>query len=981
MTVFFVILHIITYNSPNKVFFIIQSILNKLKQTIIMKTNSYKPITTRIQSFFLMFLLMFTLSVTSASSKKIACAYLDITFRQLNFDYLEESSVKSKENDKSYRVWKGEEVTKSSDNPGWLSYSNSISTVVILNDFKEVKPSYTDHWFDGLNQVTMFWGLENLNTSETLNMECMFRNCESVTELNLSSFNTSKVTSFTQMFKGCKSLTKLNTSSFDTSNAIYMNAMFMQCEKLTSLSLTNFNTQNVTSFREMFRECKSLTYVNLSSFRTMKVKYMRYMFDECSSLTSIDLSNFNTSNVETMDCMFYMCTKLESLDLSNFDTHNVTSMALMFANCLSLKELNINGFNTANVTDMKGMFQGCTDLRSLNLASFNTSNVTDMSGMFNCCISLKSLDVSSFDVSKVTNMDYMFYSCQALRIIICPNTWTTGSSEYMFGDNPNLVGAIKFQSSKTTVAYANPNSGYFTRPKYYNLWVCGEQVSNANDFDLSQIPGVDVYDKGYATFDAQSQTLKLKNVSISAYDNCAIQSRIDGLTIQVDDNGAEEEFGSAVIFTALSKGNSYATLFLQNNTTITGTGGMTVISMPRTYDAEISTAIRPEKSLVFDNAKVAASGMNGIHGALDAVHMNGIHSMFKGSLTVKGKSTCLQFTSSNGDVVGLNSITFEDGNRVLGNTCLGIYKNDTYGYYIGDLCATMQPVTKSTVDNPLTIGLGYGIYVNGVQVTSTNCNKLNKIEGVTMSDDGEFRYDPATSTLYMKKVNITSSDENIPLVLWEGDMTLKVMEGNTLGCNWLIASQAKYALKISHRTKIKGDRNLLKNNDGILYALGGTESAVFIDNQARVYIEDAALYAFSSGKGITGNNSNITMELKGTSVVKANGTDICFSGINRLYLNNHKIVEPEGAEYTYDYQTKVSSVSLNGEPVKNQTVSIVYNNPYDVNIDGEVDISDVVAVINTMAGSTTYKNTADVNGDNNVNISDVVAIINYMAGK
>ncbi len=969
MTVFFVILHIITYNSPNKVFFIIQSILNKLKQTIIMKTNSYKPITTRIQSFFLMFLLMFTLSVTSASSKKIACAYLDITFRQLNFDYLEESSVKSKENDKSYRVWKGEEVTKSSDNPGWLSYSNSISTVVILNDFKEVKPSYTDHWFDGLNQVTMFWGLENLNTSETLNMECMFRNCESVTELNLSSFNTSKVTSFTQMFKGCKSLTKLNTSSFDTSNAIYMNAMFMQCEKLTSLSLTNFNTQNVTSFREMFRECKSLTYVNLSSFRTMKVKYMRYMFDECSSLTSIDLSNFNTSNVETMDCMFYMCTKLESLDLSNFDTHNVTSMALMFANCLSLKELNINGFNTANVTDMKGMFQGCTDLRSLNLASFNTSNVTDMSGMFNCCISLKSLDVSSFDVSKVTNMDYMFYSCQALRIIICPNTWTTGSSDQMFGDNPNLVGAIKFQSSKTTVAYANPNSGYFTRPKYYNLWVCGEQVSNANDFDLSQIPGVDVYDKGYATFDAQSQTLKLKNVSISAYDNCAIQSRIDGLTIQVDDNGAEEEFGSAVIFTALSKGNSYATLFLQNNTTITGTGGMTVISMPRTYDAEISTAIRPEKSLVFDNAKVAASGMNGIHG------------MFKGSLTVKGKSTCLQFTSSNGDVVGLNSITFEDGNRVLGNTCLGIYKNDTYGYYIGDLCATMQPVTKSTVDNPLTIGLGYGIYVNGVQVTSTNCNKLNKIEGVTMSDDGEFRYDPATSTLYMKKVNITSSDENIPLVLWEGDMTLKVMEGNTLGCNWLIASQAKYALKISHRTKIKGDRNLLKNNDGILYALGGTESAVFIDNQARVYIEDAALYAFSSGKGITGNNSNITMELKGTSVVKANGTDICFSGINRLYLNNHKIVEPEGAEYTYDYQTKVSSVSLNGEPVKNELVTIMYNNPYDVNIDGEVDISDVVAVINTMAGSTTYKNTADVNGDNNVNISDVVAIINYMAGK
>lgn len=960
MIVFFVILHIITHNSPNKGFYIIQSILNKLKQTIIMKTNSYKSATTRIQSFFLMFLLMFTLSATSASSKKIACAYLDISFRQLNFDYLEESSVKSKENDKSYRVWKGEEVTKSSDNPGWLSYSNSISTVAILNDFKEVKPSYTDHWFDGLNQVTLFWGLENLNTSETLNMECMFRNCESVAELNLSSFNTSKVTSFTQMFKGCKSLTKLNLSGFDTSSALYMNAMFMQCEKLASLSLTNFNTQNVKTMNEMFRECKNLTYLNISSFRTLKVEGMMYMFGECEKLASLDLSNFNTSNLLYAKGMFYMCMKLEKLDLSNFSTSKVTDMSFMFANCIYLKELNINGFNTANVTTMNSMFQG-TNLRSLNLASFNTSKVTDMTAMFNCCVNLKSLDLSNFDVSNVQKMDYMFYSCQALRIIICPNTWTTGSSDQMFGDNPNLVGAIKFQSSKTSVAYANPNSGYFTRPKYYNLWVCGEQVSNVNDFDLSQIPGVDVFDNGYATFDAQSQTLQLKNVSISAYDECAIQSRIDGLTIQVDDNGSEEEFGSAVIFTALSKGRSNATLFLQNNTTITGTGGMTVMSMPHTYDAEISVAIRPEKSLVFNNAKVVASGSNAIHG------------MFKGDLTVKGKKTLLQFVSSNGDIVGMNSITFEDNNRPLGNSCLGIYKNDSYNYYIGDLCASMAPVTKSGIDNPLTIGLGYGIYVNGVQVTSMNCNKLNKIEGVEIGEDGEFRYDPETKTLYMKKVVISSDDEDIPLVLWEGDMKLKVMEGSTLGCNFLVANKAKYAFHIRHRTTIKGDRNLISNNDGILYALGGSESAIGIDNSARVYLQDAGLYAGGGNKGITGYDRQTTMDLTGTCVVKVQATNECISGLGRIYLNKHKVVEPEGATCTY------SSVVLNGEPVKNEIVTIMYNNPYDVNADGNVDISDIVAVINTIAGDTTFQLRGDVNDDGKIDISDIVAIINFIA--
>lgn len=53
----------------------------------------------------------------------------------------------------------------------------------------------------------------------------------------------------------------------------------------------------------------------------------------------------------------------------------------------------------------------------------------------------------------------------------------------------------------------------------------------------------------------------------------------------------------------------------------------------------------------------------------------------------------------------------------------------------------------------------------------------------------------------------------------------------------------------------------------------------------------------------------------------------------------------------------------------------------DVNRDGKVDISDVVAVINTMAGDTTFIDTSDVNEDNETNISDVVSIINIMAGQ
>ncbi len=55
--------------------------------------------------------------------------------------------------------------------------------------------------------------------------------------------------------------------------------------------------------------------------------------------------------------------------------------------------------------------------------------------------------------------------------------------------------------------------------------------------------------------------------------------------------------------------------------------------------------------------------------------------------------------------------------------------------------------------------------------------------------------------------------------------------------------------------------------------------------------------------------------------------------------------------------------------------------PGDVNEDGNVDINDVVAIINVMAGTADWKN-ANVNGDEQgVDINDVVAVINIMAAQ
>ena len=54
----------------------------------------------------------------------------------------------------------------------------------------------------------------------------------------------------------------------------------------------------------------------------------------------------------------------------------------------------------------------------------------------------------------------------------------------------------------------------------------------------------------------------------------------------------------------------------------------------------------------------------------------------------------------------------------------------------------------------------------------------------------------------------------------------------------------------------------------------------------------------------------------------------------------------------------------------------------DVNRDGNVDISDVVALVNIILNSSSdHQAEADLNNDGNIDISDVVALVNIILGQ
>lgn len=83
---------------------------------------------------------------------------------------------------------------------------------------------------------------------------------------------------------------------------------------------------------------------------------------------------------------------------------------------------------------------------------------------------------------------------------------------------------------------------------------------------------------------------------------------------------------------------------------------------------------------------------------------------------------------------------------------------------------------------------------------------------------------------------------------------------------------------------------------------------------------------------------------------------------------------------TADRDVTFKSLECYGEPSTPVILSVTTSERLrcDVNEDGFVDISDIVAVINHIAG-TNYYRYADVNDDKTVDISDIVSIINYIA--
>lgn len=254
-----------------------------------------------------------------------------------------------------------------------------------------------------------------------------------------------------------------------------------------------------------------------------------------------------------------------------------------------------------------------------------------------------------------------------------------------------------------------------------------------------------------------------------------------------------------------------------------------------------------------------------------------------------------------------------------------------------------------------------------------------------------FNYGPQLAGKHVGLI-VSSHSSDIPQVVLDAKRLVPdaVWMGDAL---WIKASNhANRAALISNWIASLDFAQGQSSMDDKLYITidGVTQSATLVDNAAtrelmtRLRVAPITVTLNSSGGfeiwgalGFALPTSNEQVDAQPGDMVLYNGSNIClFYGSNSWsYTRLGHIDDLNTSELRTFLKAGESNIGVTlslapGSPVK----------PGDVNGDGEVNISDVTALIDLLLSGETGTEMADVNNDGEVNISDVTSIIDMLLG-
>ena len=397
--------------------------------------------------------------------------------------------------------------------------------------------------------------------------------------------------------------------------------------------------------------------------------------------------------------------------------------------------------------------------------------------------------------------------------------------------------------------------------KKYELFVAEVQVTDDNCDDLSGINGVTVAAGGVFKYDPATKTLTMKDVTVSVgKDENAIWNKgIEGLKIKVYGSNRLEATDQSPL-------NCFA------STKIEGSGFFTTTSKE-------SSGINIYKTtLTISDITLEATGKRGIAGFAGEKN----ETLIIKNATVRAKGT-------EAAIANLKTFTLE-GCQIIAPAGAK-WKDEKHAV----VDAEENPVKEVKIAQE-----EYALYIADTKVTADNCNNLKDIEGVTVAEGGEFKYDPVERTLTMKGVTVSVGDNKS--AIWN-----RAIEGLTI--------------------EVSGTNSLKTTNGNVLICYASTT----IDGNGSLTTTASSNRAAISLIGTTLTISNITLEATGkwgivgldaekkeTLIIKnakvsAKGTVAAIAKFKTFTLEGCQIIAPEGAKWNDE---KKAVVDAEENPVK-----------------------------------------------------------------
>ena len=286
-----------------------------------------------------------------------------------------------------------------------------------------------------------------------------------------------------------------------------------------------------------------------------------------------------------------------------------------------------------------------------------------------------------------------------------------------------------------------------------------------------------------------------------------------------------------------------------------------------------------------------------------------------------------------------------------------------------------QPGYFTASDEPTT----YDLWIAGIQVTEQNKDNLAELVAELSEEameryfegDMEITYDDASQTLTLKNAIIYAatgygiqSKLSSPKIKLIGENTITADNG--MGVRLQPGTEASDGAIISGG----GSLNIKATGVGLRSHLN-----LFLTDGVKITSEGDAI-GFQGWKATSMDDPLANLTMTGSETMlrtkgKTEGSLVSFAELN--LQDDIRIMQPSGATFVPERGIVKDNLLVNDE-----WVLIAKPANGDANLDGVIDIADVVAVLNAMANDSDAPQ-FNVNGDSAVDIADVVAVLNIMA--